>query len=241
MNPRRLTRSRDRQLAGVAGGMAEYLDIDPTIIRILWVIVVLATGGLALIAYVILALVMPQASYAANQGAWGASPAAPAPTGGWDAALATATASGPYAGPYTGSYAQRGAAPVAPSRSEGRGIGAAAIIGGLLIVFGVIALADAVLPGWAAGAIMGPALVLALGAGLLASSLRRRPAEAPQGPMNASTAAPDTMAAAPVTPAYATPSVPGMPGTPAAPWDITDTQAVDTVLPEAPDQGARPA
>ena len=47
MNPRRLYRSRDRMLAGVAGGMAEYLDIDPTVIRILWVIVVLATGGRA--------------------------------------------------------------------------------------------------------------------------------------------------------------------------------------------------
>ena len=58
MNPRRLYRSRDRQLAGVAGGMAEYLDIDPTVVRILWIIVGIPSGGLALIAYFVLALVL---------------------------------------------------------------------------------------------------------------------------------------------------------------------------------------
>ena len=63
MNPRRLYRSRDRQLAGVAGGMAEYLDIDPTVVRILWIIVGIASGGLALIAYFVLALVIPQAPW----------------------------------------------------------------------------------------------------------------------------------------------------------------------------------
>jgi len=68
VNPRRLYRSRDRQLAGVAGGMAEYLDIDPTVIRILWIIVAIASGGLALLAYVILALVIPQSPYAAAPG-----------------------------------------------------------------------------------------------------------------------------------------------------------------------------
>ena len=64
MNPRRLYRSRDRQLAGVAGGMAEYLDIDPTVVRILWIVVGIASGGLVLLAYLILALVIPQAPYA---------------------------------------------------------------------------------------------------------------------------------------------------------------------------------
>ena len=234
MNPRRLYRSRDRMLAGVAGGMAEYLDIDPTVIRILWVIVVLATGGLALLAYLVLALVMPQAPYAAapGTGAWGAPPAAPAPPGGWDAATASGPYAGSYSGPYAGSYAQPGVTPAAPPRSESRGIGAAAIVGVVLIVFGAIALADAALPGWVAGAILGPAVILTLGAALLASSLRWRRDEAPRA-----TAAP----AAATAPAYATPTVPGMPETPAAPWDVTDTQAVDPAVPDAPDQGARSA
>ena len=105
-------------------------------------------------------------------------------------------------------------------------------MGVVLIVFGAIALADAALPGWVAGAILGPAVILTLGAALLASSLRWRRDEAPRA-----TAAP----AAATAPAYATPTVPGMPETPAAPWDVTDTQAVDPAVPDAPDQGARSA
>ena len=46
MNPRRLYRCRrDRQLAGVAAGMAEYFDLDPTVVRILWILG--AAGDLA--------------------------------------------------------------------------------------------------------------------------------------------------------------------------------------------------
>ena len=45
MNPRRLYRSRhDRQLAGVAGGMAEYLEVDPTVVRLLWILSVFLGG-----------------------------------------------------------------------------------------------------------------------------------------------------------------------------------------------------
>ena len=51
MNPRRLYRSRDRMLAGVAGGMAEYMDIDPTVVRILWILVGIASAGFALLVY----------------------------------------------------------------------------------------------------------------------------------------------------------------------------------------------
>ncbi len=39
-SPRRLMRSHDRVLGGVAGGLAEYLDVDPTIVRLVWVLVV---------------------------------------------------------------------------------------------------------------------------------------------------------------------------------------------------------
>ena len=46
----RLYRSRDdRILAGVAGGLAENLDADPSIIRIVWVLLVFLTGGIALL------------------------------------------------------------------------------------------------------------------------------------------------------------------------------------------------
>ncbi|MBV9121059.1 MAG: PspC domain-containing protein, partial [Chloroflexi bacterium] len=43
--PRRLYRStHDRMWAGVAGGLAEYFDIDPTLTRLLWVVATIVTA-----------------------------------------------------------------------------------------------------------------------------------------------------------------------------------------------------
>ncbi len=60
--PRRLTRSRDRRLGGVCDGIGEYFDIDPTLVRVLWVVLALVTaGGGAVLIYFVLWLVMPSA------------------------------------------------------------------------------------------------------------------------------------------------------------------------------------
>ena len=57
----RLYRSRDdRMLAGVAGGVAETLDADPSLIRIVWALLVVLTGGLAFLVYVVMAIVVPE-------------------------------------------------------------------------------------------------------------------------------------------------------------------------------------
>jgi len=59
--PSTLMRSKkDRKLAGVCGGMGYYLKIDPTIIRLLWIIGTFATGGVAILVYIILAIVLPE-------------------------------------------------------------------------------------------------------------------------------------------------------------------------------------
>ncbi|MGE0227161.1 MAG: PspC domain-containing protein [Dehalococcoidia bacterium] len=63
-SPRRLTRSHDRVLGGVAGGLAEYLDVDPTIVRVIWVLAVVFGLPLAILGYLILWLVMPAADAA---------------------------------------------------------------------------------------------------------------------------------------------------------------------------------
>jgi phage shock protein PspC (stress-responsive transcriptional regulator) len=58
----RLYRSRsDRMAAGVAGGLAERFDADPSVIRVLWVIVSILSGGLAIIVYVAMAFIVPDA------------------------------------------------------------------------------------------------------------------------------------------------------------------------------------
>ncbi len=55
---KRLTRSYDKKLGGVCAGIAEFLDIDPTIVRLLWVIA-LFFAGTGLLAYLICWIVMP--------------------------------------------------------------------------------------------------------------------------------------------------------------------------------------
>jgi phage shock protein C len=60
-NPRRLYRtSDDRMIAGVAGGVAAYFDVDPVIVRILWFISIFVTGTLSFWAYVIMIFVVPE-------------------------------------------------------------------------------------------------------------------------------------------------------------------------------------
>src|SRR5689334_12195430 len=63
----RLYRSRDdRMLFGVAGGMAEWMDLDPAIVRLVWALLILA-GGVGLLLYIIAAIVIPEAPYLADQ------------------------------------------------------------------------------------------------------------------------------------------------------------------------------
>lgn len=60
MDEKRLVRSAsDRMLAGVAGGLAEYINLDPTIVRLLFVLLALA-GGPGILIYAVLWLVMPE-------------------------------------------------------------------------------------------------------------------------------------------------------------------------------------
>ena len=62
MNKKRLYKVEDgKKIAGVCGGLAEYLDIDPTIIRLIWAICIFFFGSGAL-AYIVAALVMPKKS-----------------------------------------------------------------------------------------------------------------------------------------------------------------------------------
>jgi phage shock protein C len=58
---KRLHRSlHNRKIFGVCGGVGDYLDIDPTIIRLVFVFFTLASFGFGLLAYILLAIVMPE-------------------------------------------------------------------------------------------------------------------------------------------------------------------------------------
>jgi phage shock protein C len=57
---KRLVRSiNDRKLAGVCAGIADYFDMDPTIVRVLWLLATLVPGP-NIIAYVILWIAVPE-------------------------------------------------------------------------------------------------------------------------------------------------------------------------------------
>ena len=64
----RLYRSRDdRILFGVAGGLAEYFDIDPVLVRLGWVLLTIASAGIGALAYIVLAIITPNASQQASR------------------------------------------------------------------------------------------------------------------------------------------------------------------------------
>ena len=58
MKKRLYKSSTDKKVCGVCGGIANYFDVDPTVIRLIWVIFTLL-GGSGLIAYIIAAIIMP--------------------------------------------------------------------------------------------------------------------------------------------------------------------------------------
>lgn len=59
MNNKKLYRVEEgKMLAGVCGGVAEYFNLDPTLVRVLWVAVCLFAGA-GVILYVVMAIIVP--------------------------------------------------------------------------------------------------------------------------------------------------------------------------------------
>lgn len=64
MEPKKLTRSANKILAGVCGGIAEYFDIDPTLVRVCYAALsIFTTGFPGLLLYIIMMLLMPRSDY----------------------------------------------------------------------------------------------------------------------------------------------------------------------------------
>lgn len=58
--PKKLYRSKNRIIAGVCAGIAEYLNIDPTVVRVVWTILTLCSLGVGILAYIICWILMPE-------------------------------------------------------------------------------------------------------------------------------------------------------------------------------------
>lgn len=68
MENKKLYRSMvNKKLCGVCGGLGEYFDLDPTLIRLLWVCASLFTAGFpGLLAYIVCAIIVPQQNQLPN-------------------------------------------------------------------------------------------------------------------------------------------------------------------------------
>ena len=94
MPDKRLMRSRTEKMwAGVCGGFAEYFSVDPVLVRLVAVVVTIATFPIGLIGYIVCMIVMPEAPARAPAAAGAAAASTAEGTGGDGPAQAPATAS----------------------------------------------------------------------------------------------------------------------------------------------------
>lgn len=161
--PKRLYRSRtDRMLFGVAGGFAEYLDMDPAFVRIIWALLILA-GGAGLLLYIVAAIVIPEAPY----GYASAGPGAPAadPASATGATGATGDAQATTSAPGQSAWATDRPRP----HRDGNG---ALVLGGLLVIVGGWFIVRDLLPNFD-DRFVGPAFLIVVGVVLVLGALRR--------------------------------------------------------------------
>ncbi|HSM38900.1 MAG TPA: PspC domain-containing protein [Candidatus Limnocylindrales bacterium] len=165
---RRLYRSRtDSVLGGVAGGVAEYLDVDPSIVRIVWAVLAIITGGIFFVLYIVMWIVVPETP----SGMWAPGPgpaAAPAPDG---SASDTPESAAPPAGTEP-PRAQPWSSAGYPQRSGRRGGSGGMIFGLILVGLGIWFLLDEYVP-WLRADLLWPVGLVVVGLALLAVSMRR--------------------------------------------------------------------
>jgi phage shock protein PspC (stress-responsive transcriptional regulator) len=178
----RLYRSRtDRVLFGVAGGFAEWLDIDPSLVRLVWALLVVA-GGAGLLLYIIAALVIPEEPWEASTavpttpdaagGATGVDPATA--SAGTDAQVVNAAAA-PGMTRGQARQARRAARQAARGRGDGTGL---LVLGVILVAVGGLFLVRDLLPAFD-DRFFGPALLIAIGVVLVAGAIRRQGGDHP--------------------------------------------------------------
>lgn len=189
MNDRLYRSPTDRVIAGVAGGLAVWLNLDPSLVRVGWVLLAIFSGGIFVLVYIVMMIVVPlpppgwvpqRPSSGAATG-WG---------GGWNAGASAAPGDAeptpgaapdepdgtspppPAAGATAGAWTSPTSA-ARPAAGPSGGRGAGIVLGSVLIVIGVWFLVGRyVHVDW--GAVWPIALVV-LGVGLMVAAIRRNP------------------------------------------------------------------
>jgi phage shock protein C len=61
MDKKKLCRSgSSKMLCGVCGGVAEYFNIDPTVVRLIWAVLSITSVGMGALVYIVAAIIMPE-------------------------------------------------------------------------------------------------------------------------------------------------------------------------------------
>jgi len=168
MEERRLYRSRsDRMIAGVCGGIAEYFEIDPTLIRLLAAVAAIVSFGAIAVAYLVMAIVVPEAPVD------GATAPAPGVSGPAPVGSAAPPPAPPPAGqaasppPPGGPAVPLAAEPVAPIPAEsGRRKGGGLVVGAIILFLGVVLLAGQFVPGFDVWRLW-PLIIVAIGLSII--------------------------------------------------------------------------
>lgn len=195
MNNRLYRSPTDKVIGGVAGGLAVWLNIDPSLVRIAWVLLAIFSGGIFLLVYFVMMLVvpLPPAGWVPPQPMAGQGPAAggwqtpgdPGPSG-WQTPAGAAPGSwqtpadAPAGGPAPGGAPGAWQAPPAtwqttPAPARGPSsinTGNAGIVFGIvLIVLGAWFLLDQYINlDWA---LLWPLIVIVVGGALIVGAMRR--------------------------------------------------------------------
>lgn len=181
----RLYRSpTDRVIAGVAGGMATWLNVDPSLMRLAWILLGVVSGGIFVLVYLVMMIVVPlpppgwvprPRADAAISGAWqppGTAPgAAPGTPGGWQQPGAPPPTGGWQAPPADAGWASVPPPATGPGKPD-IDAGRAGIVGGVvLVVLGVWFLIDQYVDiNWD---LLWPVLLVAVGIAVIAVAVQR--------------------------------------------------------------------
>ncbi len=181
----RLYRSpTDRVIAGVAGGLAVWLNVDPSLVRVVWVLLAIMSGGLFVIVYLVMMIVIPlppvgwvpRTRGAAGWPGWSPGTPGPGAVPGWDPGTpAGTTADGmPGEATQTGwTVPPEGVATPAPPRwtaSRAQPGSAGIVVGLVLVLLGAWFLVDQYIKlDWQ---VVWPVVIIVLGALLVVAAVR---------------------------------------------------------------------
>lgn len=138
-------RRKDRMVAGVCAGIADYFEIDPTFVRLAAVVLALASFGVAAIAYIVMMIVVPEEPVGTphpgpGAAAMGGAPSAPPAWG----PVAPGTPPPAPAPPVPPAYPV--AAPAAPDSTTPHTPRGGVVFGVVLVLLGVVLLAAQLIP-----------------------------------------------------------------------------------------------